>query len=371
MNPTLLKSVLLLSLLAWSPNALAYRPIIRDFHSARTAGMGDVRYTVGQYEENFFANPARSADNEGFLLQLPKLTLEMGSGTMGSISKLVNSGNSGLGALSSVVGEPLYARFQLIPFAVHFKNFISDKWSFGAGIFVSAQTISVLSQSGQIDPTTAISGGPVLNLSRRLLEEDRLVVGMNLRTEARASSKSQFSIQDFLTGTNVSQAVKGGSGFGLDFDLGATFRPHWNAGGFDYQLGFAINNLLGGEYKNLGKPISTWAEGPYATPTTFNFGVSATRKDLWKLDHLILALETTDIGNNKDGSFYRTLHMGAEAKWKVLKLRTGLNQGYWTGGLGVDLFVFSLNFATYGEELGLNPGVFQDRRYALDLGFKI
>jgi hypothetical protein len=122
----------LLPLLSLAPEAHAYRPIIRDFHSARTAGMGDVRYTVGQYEENFFANPARSADNEGFLLQLPKITLETGSGTMGSIGKLVNSGNNGVGALSSLVGEPIYARFQLVPFAVHFKNFITDKWSFGA-----------------------------------------------------------------------------------------------------------------------------------------------------------------------------------------------------------------------------------------------
>jgi hypothetical protein len=333
--------------------------------------MGDVRYTTGQYEENFFANPARSADNEGFLLQLPKLTLEMGSGTIGSIGTLVNSGSDGIGALSSVVGKPLYARFQLVPFAVHFRNFISNKWSFGAGMFLSAQTISVLSQSGQIDPTTAISGGPAFNLSRRLLEEDRLVIGMNMRTEARASSKSQFSIQEFLSGTNVNQAVKGGSGFGFDFDLGATFRPHWKTGEFDYQLGFAINNLLGGQYKNLGKAISTWTDDPYATPTTLNLGISATRKGLWHFDHLILALESTDIGNNKDGSFYRTLHMGAEAKWKILKIRSGLNQGYLTGGLGIDLVVFSLNFATYGEELGLNPGVFQDRRYALDLGFKI
>lgn len=371
MNPSLFKSVVLLSLFALTPEALAYRPIIRDFHSARTAGMGDVRYTVGEYEENFFANPARSADNNGFLLQLPKITLEMGSGTLGSIGKLVNSGDSGLGSLSSVVGQPLYARFQLVPFAVHFKHFISNKWSFGAGLFLSAQTISVISQSGQIDPTTAISGGPIVNLSRRFLEEDRLVVGTNLRTQARASSRSQFSIQDFLTGTNLSQAVKGGSGIGIDFDLGATFRPHWKTGGFDYQLGFAINNLLGGKYQNLGKPISTWSEGPYPTPTTFNFGIAATRKDLWRLDHLILAIETTDIGNNKDGSFYRTLHIGSEAKWKVFKIRSGINQGYLTGGLGVDLVVFSLNFATYGEELGLNPGVFQDRRYALDLGFKI
>jgi hypothetical protein len=31
----------------------------------------------------------------------------------------------------------------------------------------------------------------------------------------------------------------------------------------------------------------------------------------------------------------------------------------------------SLNVASYAEELGLNPGVMEDRRYAAELGFQI
>jgi len=359
-----------LSLLLGS-SALAYAPISQDFRSARTSGMGGVRYTTGEYEENFFANPARSADNEGFQIQLMKLSVETSSGTISSIGNLVKS-NSGLSGFSGIVGKPQYARFQLIPFAIHFKNFINDKWSLGAGAFISAQTSPVLSQAGTIDPTTAIAAGPVFNLSRRLLDEDRLVVGANFRTEVRATSKdSGLSIQQFLSGSNLSNAIQGGSGFGFDFDLGTTFKPHWKNFDFQYELSFAINNVLGGQYKNLGKPIKSWPGDPTPANRTFNFGLTGSRTDFYGLDKITLALETTDIGNNENGSFYRTLHLGTEIIWKIVSLRAGVNQGYAAAGFGLDLFILKLNFATYGEELGLNPGISQDRRYTLDLGFKI
>jgi hypothetical protein len=363
---------ILLSTLLLGSQAFAYSPILRDFHSVRTAGMGDIRYTVGEYEENFFANPARSTDNPGFLLQLPKISLETSSGTISSIGNLLKSGN-GLQAFQDSVGKPLSARVQFIPFAIHFKNFITEKWSLGLGAFLSAQTIPVISNSGAIDPNTLISAGPVINLSRRLMDEDRLSVGMNFRTEVRASSNSskQFSIQDFLAGTNTADFVQGGSGMGFDFDLGSTFRPHWKNFGFEYQIAFAINNVLGGQYKNLGKPIKSWSSDPFVTKRSYNFGLSGRKKGLLGMDEVILALESTDIGNNTDGSFFRTLHMGAEADWSIFRIRGGLNQGYLTAGFGIDLYLFSLNLATYGEELGLNAGVKQDRRYALELSFKI
>jgi len=367
-NPRLIFFILTTIVLSQG-SAHAYAPITREFHSVRTAGMGDIRYTVGQFEENFFANPAKSADNPENLLQIAKISLESSSGTFSTLGNILKSSN-GLSTFSNSLGEPLSARLQIIPFALHLKNFITDKWSMGAGLFFSAQTLPLLSNSGQIDLNTTITAGPVFNVSRRLLEEDRLVVGANLKTEIRANSKN-FSVQEFFSGTSTADAVQGGSGAGIDIDLGSTFRPHWKTGGFDYQLAFAINNVLGGAYTNLGKPIKSWPNGPYATKRSFNLGISAERKDWIGMDHVLFAIESTDTGNNTFGSFYRTLHLGAQGSWSIFTVRTGVNQGYFTAGLGMDLVVFSLNLATYGEELGLNPGVMQDRRYALDLGFKI
>jgi len=78
-----------------------------------------------------------------------------------------------------------------------------------------------------------------------------------------------------------------------------------------------------------------------------------------------------DFGNNPNGSLYRTLHLGGETHFSILVPRVGINQGYLAAGLGIDLKIFQLDLATYGEEMTLNPGGLEDRRYALRLGFQI
>jgi hypothetical protein len=54
-----------------------------------------------------------------------------------------------------------------------------------------------------------------------------------------------------------------------------------------------------------------------------------------------------------------------------LAFRLGLNQGYLSAGLGLDVHYFTLDLATYGEEMGLNAGSFQDRRYTFNFGLHI
>jgi hypothetical protein len=133
--------------------------------------------------------------------------------------------------------------------------------------------------------------------------------------------------------------------------------------------------------------------GPVRVSRNLNLGVSATRATWGVFTHTSFAFEVTDIGNNSNdvnaptpssdpgqatdanqygaGSVFRMIHIGAETHWKLVALRAGLNQGYLAAGLGLDLRFFTLDFATYGEEMSLNAGGIEDRRYALQLGFQI
>ena len=351
--------------------AYAYDPIIRTFHSVRAAGMGDVRYTTGEFEENLYANPARSTENPENLFQLPKISVEAGSNTFGEISKLTNSGSKGLSGFSDMVGKPVSDRIQLVFPGFYKRHFWDDHWTMGIAMVVSQQTVAGVSQNATIDPTTVISAGPSLNIARRLLEEDRLSIGATIHAEYRASSGSVFGVRDFLSGTNIADELRGGSGLGFNLDLGTTFRPHWTFLGCEYEVGAAINNVLGGygkDYKTAR--ISGWKKDPVGSPRSYNFGASAKRTDLPVFDSYALAVEFTDIGN-QNGSMYKTIHIGTEEKWRALAARLGLNQGYFTAGVGLDIGFFDLNLATYGEELGMNAGTIEDRRYALELGFKI
>ena len=51
-----------LSLTLATPSS-ALEQIIRPYQSIRSAGMGGVKITTGEYEENFWGNPARVAFN--------------------------------------------------------------------------------------------------------------------------------------------------------------------------------------------------------------------------------------------------------------------------------------------------------------------
>jgi hypothetical protein len=347
----------------------AYSPILREYQSIRAAGMGNVRYTTGLYEENLFANPARSTDNPVWRFQLPRLGFEVGKGALSSISDILSS-SSGLSAFSDSIGDPLSFRFQMIFPGYFAREFITNKWSFGTALFTSLSAVPSLDQNGTIETHGLGAAGIVFNLSRRLLREDRLSIGTNIRTEVRGSS-TDFAVRDFLNGSNVADYIRNGNGLGVDFDLGATFRPHWKLLGLEYQLGAAINQLLDGGYKNISKPFNSWPGSPIATPRTLNLGLSATKMGLFFFDRSTFAFEVTDIGNNKNGSIYRLLHLGTEWAWRALRLRSGINQGYFAGGFGVETSWLSFNLATYGEEMGLNPGILEDRRYALELGFQI
>ena len=84
-----------------------------------------------------------------------------------------------------------------------------------------------------------------------------------------------------------------------------------------------------------------------------------------------MAFEITDVLNNRNGSIFKLFHLGGETHLKLLAFRAGLNQGYWTAGLGIDLRFLTLDFASYGEELGLNAGSLEDRRYTMTIGLHI
>ena len=55
----------------------------------------------------------------------------------------------------------------------------------------------------------------------------------------------------------------------------------------------------------------------------------------------------------------------------MIDARAGLNQGYYTLGVGADLGFLRVDAATYGVELGVYPGQLEDRRYILQISTKL
>jgi hypothetical protein len=65
--------------------------------------------------------------------------------------------------------------------------------------------------------------------------------------------------------------------------------------------------------------------------------------------------------------------MGLEIGLPLIDIRGGFNQGYYTMGATIDLWLLRFDLAYYGVELGEYPGQDEDRRIEaqliIDIGF--
>src|SRR6185437_15585224 len=85
--------------------ALANDAIIRPYESVRTMGMGGVLYTTGEYDENFFGNPARATENQHFKVELPDFTTVVSAASVGDIGNLTSSSGSTYQKISGTAGD--------------------------------------------------------------------------------------------------------------------------------------------------------------------------------------------------------------------------------------------------------------------------
>lgn len=349
--------------------AQAMENIIRPYFSVRSVGMGTVRTTTGFYDENFFGNPARVVENPRTKFQLFDPTFETSPKTITTVSDLLGGGGDTLNKIGDTAGTNLHGRVQFT-----FPGFYSNwgKTYYAIALISSTQFDVNLRRSYQVDPTSITDIGPAFTLGRRFLGRDRLALGLTTHLTYRLATKDNFSFLNLIRGDSLSPLKSGGDGTHLDFDLGSTYDLPGKWGTFTWHPGFSVNNILDGRYSNIHSlKFLDNVNRPRQQPRSFNVGIAGRRPDLFFLRDTTLALEFTDIGNNKNGSFFRLIHMGAETHISRFAFRGGFNQGYPTLGFGMNLRFFELDAAYYGEEMTLNTGGYVDHRIALRLAFQI
>ncbi|MEK6577675.1 MAG: hypothetical protein AABZ55_00485 [Bdellovibrionota bacterium] len=353
-------------------HAFALDNIVRPWQSVRSSAMGGVKLTTGLYDDNFFGNPARVTQNPKWKANVvPVLdqTIEVNSGAISRIGDIAGGGDV-LSKLADSAGSNNHVRIQQTWPSVHIPPKGEDGvmgWSIGFPASVQADID--LRRSFQLDPPVYYDIGAAVTAGRKIpLEGGELSVGLTTHFMGRLATKEGFSLVDLIKGTSFSPSTSGGAGAGVDFDLGGYYKLPIQIMDFDLSGALAINNILGGRFPiKIGSSLGT----PRAQPRTFGFGGAARRATLGPFSDFVLALEFTDIGNNPNGSIFRTIHIGSEAKYGNLMGRAGINQGYMTLGLGFDFKFFIFELATYGEEMSLNAGGLEDRRYAVHIGFQI
>lgn len=342
--------------------------------SVRAMGMGGAHYALSDDESALFYNPA----SLGFYKGGGELMLAVGgqisSGALGQVdtyTKATNGSNSLTSLadqLTPLAGKPLSAGATVMPF-YHRKGL-------AVGLLLADAKINTAYIGRDVDSyfdiTALVDSGLFIGKSFALGKTVSL--GLNTKVLMRAGAREDFAPIEFVTNDNLKFSDNSiGVGVGGDFDLGITWEPERALIGSRMGYSLVVTNLLATKYNWMVLANHT----PPALQRMLSAGMYSVIKGGKVIDYVILSADFAELGiggqddphlGSRKGSVWKHVNLGMEFALRTwLILRTGLHQGNITGGISLQSPVAKLEFATYEEELALNPGVLSSRRFMLRL----
>lgn len=191
------------------------------------------------------------------------------------------------------------------------------------------------------------------------------------------------TVGDVLDNLGKFSAYTLSSGFGLGLDVGLK----WKYAGFE--TGLAIRDASGTVLTFQEYGADEWIDGLtfpsggaetgttlYRIPTVIGLGTTWT-PELGSLGNLFQPSLSFDLqvpvkDEFTQPSFWTWTHFGAEAKFlKLFSVRTGLNQGYVTFGLGAKLLFLDFNMAVFSDEMGRFAGLNRRSGISMEWAFRL
>ena len=354
-------------------SAHADEQIIRQYESVRDYGMGGLKITTGLYDDNFFANPARATANPVWRFTIFDPAVMVDNHFVSNVNSFASGGGNVIQNVADTSGENNHLRIQTTMPAWYLPPSDHRRWAVAFAVITSSQTDLSLRQNYSINDDVFIDIGPAFTFAYQFLKDRSLSVGATAHLTYRLATNQPYTIADLLDGKSFSLNQIGQQGTSEDFDLGVTKVFPWHPIGIELSAAASINNVIGGKYNtSLITPVSGIGSSPPPANRIYGFGFSAKRDIGYFFHDVLVGIEASDIGNNTNGSLFRTIHMGAETRiLHILRPRIGFNQGYLSAGCGLDLKILEIDAATWGEELSLNPGQLQDRRYGVRVALQL
>jgi hypothetical protein len=361
-----MKKILLTILLVSCSTAFAdgYDYIYRG---TRTLGMGGAFTAVSDDVNALFYNPAglnRIKPGEGTITALnPRV--EANTSAISIVSKLKGSTKDILTNLSPYVGKNM-----------HFGVSAGGIPSLARHNFAMALLLPEFKNNTTLRRTVAVQAiedivvdsGLMVGYSHGFLN-DRLSVGADLKFLVRGAGSVTLNAVDLYTKKALNFKDIGGYGFGIDGDIGGMYTFN-KVLFFVPTVGLTINNIGATKFPTRFDSSNSVGNLPekFRLRRSVGLGSKFELPSYSLIKKWIFALDINQIG--LEGSMFKKMHLGTEALFfDFLWLRGGINQGYFTFGLGLNLRIFKLDFYTYGEELGDSAGTKGDRRIGLQLAF--
>lgn len=178
----------------------------------------------------------------------------------------------------------------------------------------------------------------------------KIYAGINLKYIMRYKYEKGMSIIAFDNFDVDADDLKKGSGFGWDWGLLYDFSKKWN---FSLVLKDFLSTRIG--YDDDSSEV---IKGQVDVGSSYKLN-----------DMIILAADLRDIKFTDFGkaTIFAKLHMGGELNLiNIFKIRGGFYQGYPSFGFGLGSIV---NYAFYGRELSMYPGLKPEWNHVVSLSF--
>ena len=363
--------------------------------STRMLSMGGAGLGVKGYYDSFLVNPANLAGG-GFKLSLPAITVTaynpkaiLESGAIedfesGTDSGMVSGAQKFLGTIKKGYGDVLTSDASVVLTLGGFGLAIEAQeriMSYKSGVDLTSTNLIA-----QVTTAATVGFGLNFNLIPDVMSMDIGVSGKAVY-KLYLDKQSASSITDMLGDENSDPADK----YLNDVPLAAGYAMPISGGinlnfPFGLRLSTVARNFNGNYSMEVFPSVNDWSEAvlgmrlddsatpPSVTTETFEFDSG------WKLDagltwapnigsliKPILAVDVLDVmslsGLEDDAlvrGFYSQTRLGASVRLlSFLDLRYGINKGYQSVGVGLDLLIFHIDAAyyqlEYGNDLGDKP----------------
>lgn len=352
------RSIVLLGILAvglFSLGVARAEELPTLYRGIRPLGMGGAFITLSDDENAMFYNPAGLNDVSGFggvALLNPLVEFSQNSKSLYKDLKDLNTDSEAEVAdfLSKMVGEHQHLRAAVLP-NLYMHNF-------AVGILGQGTLDMEIRNRANPAAFTDIKFDAGLLVSGALgFFDQQLQIGATGKYVKRDGINHVYTAPEIAANDfdPLDQRHKK-SDFAFDLGTKVNFKTPLKP-----SLALVVANITDLDFKDLG-----------VIPQQVNFG-AAINPNFWIL-RSTFAVEVDDLTKNvgDDKDLYKRTHLGAEFRFpKVLALRGGLNAGYLTAGFDIDLWILSVSYATYAEEIGAFVGQRSDRRHVVQasLGF--
>ena len=357
-----------------------------DFTSARLRALGGIHAALADDITTLFSNPA-GFRQAGPQFSVSEVSLHLAGPVFGLadlVSKVAHSSNP-LAMITDPILSNLYAS-AAVDGPVSF-GYVGNGLGFGffnsTGVTVTTRgTIPTLNAA--VQENLMFVGGYAFPIPLPESWQSTLDMGVSLKLYAQGTISTT---QDVLTVISLLSSGQSPSlinqPFTLDVGLGvdAGLLYSWSR---TISVGIVGRNIYTpvarSQYQSvtgLGSqaPDSSSGIAPFDLSMGVMYSPSLVRWEPF-VTSLKIMLDYSDIFDflmHPATASNPILHLGAGVEvvtLRILALRVGLGDGYFSAGLGVNLTAFQLDFAVFGSELSLEPGLHPVYNVMLGLAFR-